>query len=57
MSVYEYPSDKGDLIVTYQVVMPEKLTQEQKESKTYLIINALSSVPHGILYALVIPHF
>ena len=26
MSVYEYPSDKGDLIITYQVIMPEKLT-------------------------------
>lgn len=27
MPIYEYPSDYGDLIVTYEVVMPEKLTQ------------------------------
>lgn len=26
MPVYDYPADKGDLIVTYQVEMPTKLT-------------------------------
>lgn len=36
MSVYEYPSDRGDLIITYQVVMPDKLTQEQKDSKSFV---------------------
>jgi DnaJ-class molecular chaperone len=31
MPVYEYPSDFGDLIVTYEVEFPKKLEEEQKE--------------------------
>lgn len=31
MPLYDYPSDYGDLIVTYNVKLPEKLTDEQKE--------------------------
>lgn len=38
MPVYDYPADKGDLIVTYQVEMPKTLTQEQKESKILKLI-------------------
>ena len=26
LSVYEYPSDKGDLIITYKVELPKTLT-------------------------------
>ncbi|CDW83960.1 domain containing protein [Stylonychia lemnae] len=33
MPVYEYPTDKGDLIVTYQVEMPQTLSREQRDSK------------------------
>ena len=33
MPVYEAASDKGDLIVTYQVELPQTLTHEQRESK------------------------
>jgi DnaJ-class molecular chaperone len=33
MPVYEQSSEKGDLIVTYQVELPQKLSQEQRESK------------------------
>ena len=31
MPIYERASDKGDLIVTYEVELPKKLTDEQKE--------------------------
>ncbi len=31
MPVYEYPSDYGDLIVTYEVEFPKVLDTEQKE--------------------------
>lgn len=34
MPVYEMSSDHGDLIITYQVELPQKLTQEQKDRKT-----------------------
>lgn len=37
MPVYEYPTDKGDLIITYQVELPKSLTKEQRDSK-YLLI-------------------
>ena len=39
MPVYEASSQKGDLIVTYQVELPKKLTQEQKDSKYSALIN------------------
>ena len=28
MPVYEYPSDRGDLVITYQVELPKELTPE-----------------------------
>jgi len=31
MPIYDYPSDRGDLIITYQVEFPKELTPEQKE--------------------------
>ncbi len=33
MPIYENASEKGDLIVTYEVSLPQKLTQEQKDCK------------------------
>lgn len=41
MPIYESASERGDLIVTYQVVMPEKLTQDQRESKCLLLLMLL----------------
>jgi DnaJ-class molecular chaperone len=31
MPVYERASDKGDLFITYEVELPKKLTEQQKE--------------------------
>ncbi len=31
MPIYEYPSDYGDLIVTYEVEFPKVLDNEQRE--------------------------
>ena len=31
MPIYERASDRGDLIVTYEVELPKKLTDDQKE--------------------------
>ena len=33
MPIYEFPSDKGDLIVAFEVEFPKTLTEEQKSSK------------------------
>ena len=33
MPIYDYPTDHGDLFVTYQVELPKALTEEQKKSK------------------------
>lgn len=35
MPVYNSPSDRGDLIITYQVELPQKLSQEQREGKKF----------------------
>ena len=32
MPIYEVSSEKGDLVVTYQVEMPAKLSQDQRDS-------------------------
>ena len=37
MPLYDYPSDKGDLLITYQVEFPKTLTAEQKTSKLIII--------------------
>ena len=31
MPIYEYPSDFGDLLVTFEVELPKVLSDEQKE--------------------------
>lgn len=33
MPIYDYPTDNGDLLVTYDVDFPKVLTQEQKKCK------------------------
>lgn len=55
MPIYEYPSDKGDLFVTYQVEMPKELTPEQKECKhkPNLILTPLYSVQTSVQCAMI----
>lgn len=51
MPVYEFPSDRGDLIVTYTVELPKSLTYEQQESKYQLNhVLFMNSVQKSILY-------
>lgn len=52
MPVYEYPTDKGDLIITYQVDLPEKLSQEQKESKYITIISMIINLVFRMVFSM-----
>lgn len=47
MPLFDFPSDSGDLIVTYDVVFPKTLNQEQQECKYKQ--NKIYSVQIGVL--------
>lgn len=56
MPIHEVPSDKGNLILTYKIKFPKKLSEDQKSGKSYysaiiIYINFVSRIKKIILIA------
>ena len=54
MPIYDYPSDHGDLLVTYTVEMPQTLTTRQQECKNFKLIYIFYRVQRSIFYVILI---